>query len=240
MIVETYHKCSGGVSWVNWIGPAEVIIEWLARPETQVAVTEDGDNGFVGTMSVPQSIVPTGVETDPGFYPGSGGGCRGRRLVAVKAEYLREIKGLPAAVANALAPLWTPAECVAADADTAKKAIVDRWTAATWVAAAVIAGDLTSEWLPPGARPHLHSKDISNALDRSKRTPEQMCALLTRLCPKCRWHWGHSCPALVDQEAYVYRKGDCVFTHPYHGGVIFAVLQIVDNDNDPFGPTERA
>lgn len=140
MITGSYHVFGSGSSWVCWRGDAEEILRFVASEKFKATRRNAGHNGFIGYYEVPDEIVPAGISTDPGAYPG-GGGTTGRPLSAVRAEYL-ESRGLPQPVADALGREWTCEECLAPDVKGRALATLQK---DSWVRAA--AGTGGAEWL---------------------------------------------------------------------------------------------
>jgi len=91
MKTKAYEVFGSGSAWVHWEGDPLAILKFVSSPEYAEALTDDGDNGFIGYMSVPDAIVPEGIQTHAGAYPGPDPG--NRTLHEVKVEALLKWAG---------------------------------------------------------------------------------------------------------------------------------------------------
>lgn len=110
MKISGYWVFGAGSAWVEWSGPAEVIVQFLAELDPS-SIEDDGDNGFIGYMSVPDEIKPEGVETRACAYPPGVQECAGfRRRRQVRREYAEQRFRADALFADALALAFSSRE----------------------------------------------------------------------------------------------------------------------------------
>ena len=231
MITSTYHVFGSGSAALCWSGTAEAIVKFVA--ETHDKWENDGDNGFVGTKSCPDDLVPEGISTLDVYWPPAHDdyeapeGYRG--LGAVKAEYASVKWGVSKTMAAAIIGGFSSLSCKQILQMTIAEAgatVGSSWLKSQAVVELVCRG----EPLPPEVvlTTGASTAGLYGMIQEAYRNGVNPLPFLRKLFPTFNWEFysnSSSAPASTERGVYpVYSPGDVVFRVDVSYGIVTGTL----------------